>query len=76
MLNCKKKVVSRICITEVNKDFFYIVDAIKKYSEMKRILQFLKIVRFFIFLPHEVSEGSKKRGYIRIKKMMSAANLP
>jgi hypothetical protein len=68
LLNCKKKVVSRICITEVNKDFFYIVDAIKKYSEMKRILQFLKIVRFFIFLPHEVSEGSKKEGTLELKK--------
>ncbi len=42
---------------------------------MKRILQLLKIVQLFIFLPFEISKGSKKRAYMRIKKMMIAANL-
>jgi hypothetical protein len=41
---------------------------------MKRFLQFLKIVQLFILLPFEVSKGSKKRAYMRIKKMMIAAN--
>ncbi|MEE9408153.1 MAG: hypothetical protein V3V28_08770 [Polaribacter sp.] len=42
---------------------------------MKRLLQLLKIVQLFIFLPFEISKGSKKRAYLRIKKMMVAANL-
>jgi hypothetical protein len=40
-----------------------------------RILQLLKIFQLFIMLPHEVSKGSKKRAYVRIKKHMIAANL-
>lgn len=42
---------------------------------MKKILQVLKIVQLFILLPFEISKGSKKRAYMRIKKMMIAANL-
>ncbi|WP_302849807.1 hypothetical protein [Polaribacter pectinis] len=42
---------------------------------MKRLLQLLKIVQLFILLPFEISKGSKKRAYMRIKKMMVAANL-
>lgn len=42
---------------------------------MKRILQLLKIVQLFIFLPYETSKGAKKRASIRIKKLMIAANL-
>tara|TARA_R110002049_G_scaffold616_2_gene3520 strand:- start:5180 stop:5311 length:132 start_codon:yes stop_codon:yes gene_type:complete len=42
---------------------------------MKRILQLLKIVQLFVLLPFEISKGSKKRAYMRIKKMMIAANL-
>lgn len=64
-----------LCITEVYTDFSYIADAIKKKPYMKRILQLLKIVQLFIFLPHEISKGSKKRAYIRIKEKMIAANL-
>ncbi|WP_262712862.1 hypothetical protein [Polaribacter sp. IC073] len=42
---------------------------------MKRILQLLKIIQLFLFLPFEISRGSKRRAYLRIKKMMIAANL-
>ncbi|KGL58657.1 hypothetical protein [Polaribacter sp. Hel1_85] len=42
---------------------------------MKRLLQLLKIIQLFIFLPFEISKGSKKRAYMKIKKMMVAANL-
>jgi hypothetical protein len=42
---------------------------------MKRVLQVLKIILLFIFLPFEISKGSKRKAYIRIKKMMIAANL-
>ncbi len=35
----------------------------------------LKIIQLFIFLPFEISNGSKKRAYIRIKRMMISANL-
>jgi hypothetical protein len=38
---------------------------------MKKFLQLLKI----ILLPHEISKGSKKRAYMRIKKKMISANL-
>lgn len=62
-------------ITGVYTDFLYLADAIKKKPQMKKILQLLKIVQLFIFLPHEISKGSKKRAYIRIKEMMIAANL-
>nr|WP_298989415.1 hypothetical protein [uncultured Polaribacter sp.] len=42
---------------------------------MKRVLQILKIILLFIFLPFEISKGSKRKAYVRIKKMMIAANL-
>jgi hypothetical protein len=42
---------------------------------MKRALQILKIIQLFILLPFEISKGSKRRAYMRIKKMMIAANL-
>jgi hypothetical protein len=42
---------------------------------MKRLLQILKIIQLFIFLPLEISKGSQRRAYMRIKKMMVAANL-
>ncbi|MEO9569805.1 MAG: hypothetical protein ABJH82_13850 [Polaribacter sp.] len=42
---------------------------------MKKILQLLKILQLFLLLPFEISKGSKKRAYMRIKKMMVAANL-
>jgi hypothetical protein len=42
---------------------------------MKTTFQLLKILQLFILLPLEISKGSKKRAYLRIKKMMIAANL-
>jgi hypothetical protein len=42
---------------------------------MKRILQVFKIVKLLILLPFEISKGSKKRAYMRIKRTMIAANL-
>ena len=42
---------------------------------MKKLLQIIKIIQLFILLPFEISKGSKKRTYVRIKKMMIAANL-
>ncbi len=42
---------------------------------MKRVLQILKIILLFIFLPFEISKGSKRKAYVRIKKMIIAANL-
>jgi len=42
---------------------------------MKRVLQILKIILLFIFLPFEISKGTKRKAYVRIKKMMIAANL-
>jgi hypothetical protein len=45
------------------------------YMKKKRILQLLKIFQLFIMLPHEISKGSKRRAYVRIKKLMIAANL-
>ncbi|MDX6747414.1 hypothetical protein SHK09_11470 [Polaribacter sp. PL03] len=42
---------------------------------MKRILRLLKIVQLFVLLPFEISNGSKRRAYMRIKKMMIAANI-
>jgi len=42
---------------------------------MKKILQLLKIIFLFIFLPFEILKGSKKKAYIRIKKKMISANL-
>ncbi|PQJ75797.1 hypothetical protein BTO13_11435 [Polaribacter gangjinensis] len=58
-------------------NFFFTTFALRKriYCVMKRILQILKIIQLFIFLPFEISNGSKRRAYIRIKKMMIAANL-
>lgn len=42
---------------------------------MKKFLQLLKIVKLIVFLPFEISNGSKKRAYMKIKKTMIAANL-
>lgn len=42
---------------------------------MKRVVQILKIVQLFIYLPIEISFGSKKKSYIKLKKMMMEANL-
>ena len=42
---------------------------------MKKTLQVLKIILLFIFLPFEISKGTKKRAYMNIKRKMIAANL-
>mgnify|MGYP006981144492 FL=1 len=42
---------------------------------MYKLSQILKIIQLFILLPFEISRGSKKRAYIRIKKTMISANL-
>jgi hypothetical protein len=42
---------------------------------MKRIFQFLKIIQLLIVLPFSIVNGSEKRAYHRIKRMMIAANL-
>ena len=42
---------------------------------MRKLLQILKIIQLLILLPFEISNGSKKRAYMRIKKIMIAANL-
>jgi hypothetical protein len=42
---------------------------------MKRTFQILKIIQLFIFLPFEISKGSKRRAHQKIKKIMISANL-
>jgi hypothetical protein len=42
---------------------------------MKRIQHLLKIVMLFALLPFEISKGSKKRIYTKIRKRMVAANI-
>jgi len=46
-----------------------------KKRKMKRILQIVKIIQLLIVLPFSIVNGSKKRAYHRIKRMMIAANL-
>jgi hypothetical protein len=47
----------------------------KNTSMMTRLLQILKIIQLFILLPFDITKGSKKKAYMKIKKMMIAANL-
>ena len=42
---------------------------------MKNLYQIVKIIGQIILLPFFILNGSKKRAYRRIKKMMVAANL-
>jgi hypothetical protein len=42
---------------------------------MKKPVQIIKIILLFMLIPFELSKGSKKRAYVRIKKLMVAANL-
>jgi len=42
---------------------------------MKKLLLLLKIMQLYLLLPFEISKGSKKRAYMKIKKMMVAANI-
>jgi hypothetical protein len=48
---------------------------LKNTSMMTRLLQILKIIQLFILLPFDITKGSKKKAYMKIKKMMIAANL-
>tara|TARA_B110000046_G_scaffold185611_1_gene228087 strand:+ start:6924 stop:7127 length:204 start_codon:yes stop_codon:yes gene_type:complete len=64
-----------IVFFKIVKYFSYIALAKENFTAMKRTLKMLKIIQLFIFLPFEISNGSKKRAYIRIKKMMISANL-
>jgi len=42
---------------------------------MERLLQILKIIFLFLLLPLEIFKGKEKKAYVRIKKLMVAANL-
>ncbi|MFL3661750.1 MAG: hypothetical protein ACI6PN_08370 [Polaribacter sp.] len=42
---------------------------------MKIILQLIKIFVLFLALPLEISNASKRRAYLRIRKIMTATNL-
>jgi hypothetical protein len=53
----------------------YIANAFENKSMMTRLLQILKIIQLFILLPFDITKGSKKKAYMKIKKMMIAANL-
>ena len=56
--------------------FLYIAIAIKNYEKtMKKLSKILKIFQLFILLPFEITRGSKKKAYMKIKKTMIAANL-
>ena len=54
--------------------FLELLKALKKII-MKKLLQILKIIQLFTLLPFDISKGLKKKSYMRIKKMMIAANL-
>ena len=42
---------------------------------MKKLVQVLNVLKLFVLLPYEISKGSKKRAYMRIKQSMLSANL-
>jgi len=42
---------------------------------MKKAFKILKIVQLFLKLPFDISNGSKKRASLKIKKLMISANL-
>lgn len=42
---------------------------------MKKLFKILKIVQLFLRLPFDISNGSKKKASLKIKKMMISANL-
>jgi hypothetical protein len=42
---------------------------------MKIILNILKIILLFVFSPFEISKGSKRRLFIKIKKIITDTNL-
>jgi hypothetical protein len=47
---------------------------INKEKRMKLISQLIKIFILFLALPLEISNASKRRAYLRIKKIMIATN--
>ena len=42
---------------------------------MSRLYKILVIIIHFLLLPFSILKGSEKKAYIKIKKMMIAANL-
>jgi len=42
---------------------------------MKKLLSILKVLQLLLVLPFSISNGSKKRAYRKIKKLMIQANL-
>jgi hypothetical protein len=42
---------------------------------MKQVFKILKIITLFLLLPIEISKGSKKKAYMKIKELMISANL-
>jgi len=42
---------------------------------MRKTMQIIKIIQLFLMLPFQIANGSKKKAYVRIKKMLLAANL-
>ncbi|WP_262894640.1 hypothetical protein [Polaribacter sp. BAL334] len=42
---------------------------------MKKLLQILKIIQLYILLPFEITNGSRRRAHLRIRRLMIAANL-
>jgi ABC-type molybdate transport system ATPase subunit len=47
----------------------------KKTKIMKRIFEILKIVPLLFRLPFDISNGSKKRASVKLKKLMISARL-
>ena len=42
---------------------------------MNQFFKIIKIVLLFLLLPIDICRGSKKKAYMRIKKLMISANL-
>lgn len=42
---------------------------------MRKLLKILELLKLIFLLPFEISNGSKKRAYRKIKQLMISANL-
>ena len=47
----------------------------REYNRVKKLVRVLKVFKLFVLLPYEISKGSKKRAYMRIKQSMISAKL-
>lgn len=56
-------------------NFFLLLITEKRKRIMKKAITLLKIAPILVFIPFEISRASKRRAFMRIKKMMVAANL-